>query len=89
MIAIRQTEPALTDPDWTGTDPAVDPDRCVTFRRGPLLVVVNLGRVPAERRVPVGSEVLTAWRPVPTPDGSGPIRLSPESAAVLRTGSRR
>ncbi|WP_171162356.1 malto-oligosyltrehalose trehalohydrolase [Streptomyces sp. I05A-00742] len=86
LIALRHAEPALTDPDWTGTDPAVDADRCVTFRRGPLLVVVNLGRVPAERPVPAGTEVLAAWRPVPAPGRSGRLRLSPESAAVLRTG---
>ncbi|MBC2877511.1 MULTISPECIES: malto-oligosyltrehalose trehalohydrolase [Streptomyces] len=84
LTALRHTEPSLTAPDWTGTDPAVTPNRCVTFRRGPLLVAANLGRTPAALPVPPATRVLAAWRPLTAPDGNGPPHLPPESAAVLR-----
>ncbi|MFI0739034.1 malto-oligosyltrehalose trehalohydrolase [Streptomyces sp. NPDC021100] len=84
LITLRHAEPSLTAPDWTDTDPAAAPDRCVTFRRGPLLVAANLGRAPAELPVPPATSVLAAWRPLPHPDEHGLLHLPPESAAVLR-----
>ncbi|KNB53360.1 malto-oligosyltrehalose trehalohydrolase [Streptomyces caatingaensis] len=82
LITLRRTEPSLTSPDWTDTSPAMGPDRCLTFRRGAVLVAANLGATAVELAVPDGSEVLAAWRPVVVEEGV--LRLPAECAAVIR-----
>ncbi|GAA0388723.1 malto-oligosyltrehalose trehalohydrolase [Streptomyces luteireticuli] len=86
LLALRRTQPSLTSPDWTDTSPAMGADRCLTFRRGPLLIAANLGRSPAAIDVPGKPHVLASWRPLEPPDTGGAVRLPGESAAVLRVG---
>ncbi|MGW1907249.1 malto-oligosyltrehalose trehalohydrolase [Streptomyces cinnamoneus] len=89
LIALRHTEPALTDPRWAYGDLSADA-RTVRFARGPLHVAVNLGAETAALRMgaaAAGAEVVAAWRPVPPPDAEGVLRLPPETAVVLRAGA--
>ncbi|MFF4158945.1 malto-oligosyltrehalose trehalohydrolase [Streptomyces sp. NPDC001678] len=86
LIALRRAEPALTDPRWRYEALSVTADGVVSFRRGPLHIVVNLADRPAAARLsgPV-TEAVATWRPVGLPDGEdGVLRLPPETAAVLR-----
>ncbi|MEU4209307.1 malto-oligosyltrehalose trehalohydrolase [Streptomyces sp. NPDC026206] len=91
LIALRHAEPALTDPRWTYGALSATGQGTVCFRRGPLLVAVNLGGRPAA--VPLGpgpacEEVRAAWQPVDLPGEDGVLTLPAESAAVLRCGGR-
>ncbi|MEV4741412.1 malto-oligosyltrehalose trehalohydrolase [Streptomyces sp. NPDC049555] len=86
LIALRRTEPALTDPDWHYEALDVTP-HTVHFARGPVHVAVNLSAESA--RIPLGpaaagAELLAAWQPVPPPAPDGTLRLPPHTPAVLR-----
>ncbi len=85
-IALRLSEPDLTDPDLTAVHAVFDEEaRWFAFRRGDVRVAVNLADRPA--RIPLGGDgvrVLAAWEPVSVPDGgAGELVLPPESCAVL------
>jgi maltooligosyltrehalose trehalohydrolase len=89
LIALRRTQPDLTDPDLAGVKVAFDEDaRWLVFRRGDLRVAVNLGREAAG--IPLGSDgrdrVLAAWGRVSAPGADGVLRLPGESAVVLADG---
>ncbi|WP_112467063.1 malto-oligosyltrehalose trehalohydrolase [Streptomyces triticisoli] len=85
LIALRHEQPDLTDPDLADTKVAYDEDaRWLAFRRGDVLVAVNLGKEPAA--IPLGSrpaEVLAAWEPVTAPGADGLLRVPGQSCAVL------
>ncbi|OII65316.1 malto-oligosyltrehalose trehalohydrolase [Streptomyces sp. CC53] len=85
LIALRLSEPDLTDPDLTALHAVFDEEaRWFAYRRGDVRVAVNLADRPA--RVPLGGDgvrVLAAWEPVSVPDGAGELVLPPESCAVL------
>lgn len=85
LIALRRTRPDLTDPDIAAVKVVHDEEaRWLTFRRGDLRTVVNLGKEPAV--IPLGRNncrVLAAWEPVRPPHPDGEFRLPPESCAVL------
>ncbi|PZH00363.1 malto-oligosyltrehalose trehalohydrolase [Streptomyces sp. NTH33] len=85
LIALRREQPDLTDPDLADTKVAYDEDaRWLAFRRGDVLVAVNLGEEPAA--IPLGSrpaEVLAAWEPVAAPGPDGLLRVPGRSCAVL------
>ncbi|WP_073951375.1 malto-oligosyltrehalose trehalohydrolase [Streptomyces kebangsaanensis] len=85
LIALRREQPDLTDPDLADTKVAHDEDaRWLAFRRGDVLVAVNLGEEPAA--IPLGSrpaEVLVAWEPVAAPGPDGLLRVPGQSCAVL------
>ncbi|WP_309094653.1 malto-oligosyltrehalose trehalohydrolase [Streptomyces sp.] len=85
LLALRREQPDLTDPDLADTKVAYDEERrWLAFRRGDVLVAVNLAPEPAE--LPLGvphARVLAAWEPVPTPGADGVVRLPGESGVVL------
>ncbi|MGV9350102.1 malto-oligosyltrehalose trehalohydrolase [Streptomyces spiralis] len=85
LIALRQEQPDLTDPDLADTKVAYDEEaRWFAFRRGDVRVAVNLGKEPAA--IPLGTrpaELLAAWDPVDVPDGDGVLHLPGESCVVL------
>ncbi|MER8219245.1 malto-oligosyltrehalose trehalohydrolase [Streptomyces sp. NPDC094143] len=85
LLALRREQPDLTDPDLADTKVAYDEERrWLAFRRGDVLVAVNLAPEPAE--LPLGvphARVLAAWEPVRTPGADGVVRLPGESGVVL------
>ncbi|MDT0389356.1 malto-oligosyltrehalose trehalohydrolase [Streptomyces sp. DSM 41921] len=85
LLALRHEQPDLTDPDLADTKVAHDEERrWLAFRRGDVLVAVNLAPEPAE--LPLGvphARVLAAWEPVEPPGADGVVRLPGESAVVL------
>ncbi|MFJ1648181.1 malto-oligosyltrehalose trehalohydrolase [Streptomyces sp. NPDC088258] len=89
LIALRHTQPDLSDPDLAAVRVAYDEvARWLTFRRGDLRVAVNLSARAVE--IPVGGagRVLAAWdRPGTGLDGAeGVLRLPAESCVVLADG---
>ncbi len=84
LIALRRGEPDLTDPDLAALRIAFDEQgRWLAYRRGDLLIAVNLGAGQAEIPVGGGGRIAAAWGKVRVPDGDGVLRLSPESCVVL------
>jgi len=88
LIALRHAEPDLTDPDLSDVKVAFDENaRWLAFRRGDVLVAVNLG---AERAaIPLGARrarVLAAWEPVELSGADGLLGLPGESCVVLVQG---
>ncbi|GGZ26649.1 malto-oligosyltrehalose trehalohydrolase [Streptomyces poonensis] len=85
LIALRRTQPDLSDPDLAEVRAAHDGQaRWFAFRRGDIRVAVNLGREPAA--IPLGvhrARVLAAWEPVAAPGPDGVLRLPGESCVVL------
>ncbi|MDQ0993687.1 malto-oligosyltrehalose trehalohydrolase [Streptomyces sp. V3I7] len=85
LIALRRDQPDLTDPDLADTKVAYDEEgRWLAFRRGDVLVAVNLGKEPAA--IPVGTRravVLAAWDEVEAPGPDGLLHVPGESCAVL------
>lgn len=85
LTALRQEQPDLTDPDLADTKVAYDEEaRWFAFRRGDVLVALNLAETPAE--IPLGNrpvEVLAAWEPVTAPGADGVLHVPAESCAVL------
>ncbi|WP_435281876.1 malto-oligosyltrehalose trehalohydrolase [Streptomyces koelreuteriae] len=88
LIALRREQPDLTDPDLADTKVAYDEQRrWIAFRRGDVLVAVNLAPEPAELSLGVPrARVLAAWEPVETPGADGVLRLPGESGVVLSQG---
>ncbi|MFE6524673.1 malto-oligosyltrehalose trehalohydrolase [Streptomyces sp. NPDC057794] len=85
LLTLRREEPDLTDPDLADTKVAYDDERrWIAFRRGDVLVAVNLAPEPAALSLGVPhARVLAAWEPVETPGADGVVRLAGESAVVL------
>ncbi|MFI8165141.1 malto-oligosyltrehalose trehalohydrolase [Streptomyces sp. NPDC086081] len=85
LLTLRREQPDLTDPDLADTKVAYDEERrWLAFRRGDVLVAVNLAPEPAE--LPLGvphARVLAAWEPVEAPGEDGVVRLPGESGVVL------
>lgn len=85
LIALRRTQPDLSDPDLAEVRVAHDARaRWFAFRRGDVRVAVNLGPEPAA--IPLGvrhARVLAAWEPVGAPDPDGVLHLPGESCVVL------
>ncbi|MFC7840724.1 malto-oligosyltrehalose trehalohydrolase [Streptomyces sp. NPDC001046] len=85
LLALRHAQPDLTDPDLADTKVAFDEERrWIAFRRGDVLVAVNLAAEPAD--LPLGvphARVLAAWEPVDTPGADGVVRVPAESGVVL------
>ncbi|MFI9585724.1 malto-oligosyltrehalose trehalohydrolase [Streptomyces sp. NPDC052236] len=89
LIALRHTQPDLTDPDLAAVNVAYDEGaRWLAYRRGDLRIAVNLAKEPAA--IPLGGSgvgrVLAAWEPVRPPGADGLLRLPPESCVVLADG---
>ncbi|PPS77255.1 MULTISPECIES: malto-oligosyltrehalose trehalohydrolase [Streptomyces] len=85
LLALRHEQPDLTDPDLADTKVAYDEERrWIAFRRGDVLVAVNLAS--EEAALPLGvphARVLAAWEPVDRPGADGAVRLPGEAAVVL------
>ncbi|MFJ6992817.1 malto-oligosyltrehalose trehalohydrolase [Streptomyces sp. NPDC003090] len=86
LIALRASQPDLTDPDLAAVHVSYDEEaRWIAYRRGDVRVVVNLSDRPA--RVPLGPDgvrVLAAWEPVEPPGpGGGELLVPAESCVVL------
>ncbi|MGI5458958.1 malto-oligosyltrehalose trehalohydrolase [Streptomyces sp. CA-249302] len=85
LIALRQEQADLTDPDLADTKVAYDEqERWLAFRRGDVRVAVNLAKSPAT--IPLGprhARVLAAWEPVEAPGADGVLNVPGESAVVL------
>ncbi|MGW3988344.1 malto-oligosyltrehalose trehalohydrolase [Streptomyces sp. NPDC004830] len=85
LLALRHAQPDLTDPDLADTKVAFDEERrWIAFRRGDVLVAVNLAAEPAD--LPLGvphARVLAAWEPVDPPGEDGVVRVPSESGVVL------
>lgn len=85
LVALRHAQPDLPDPDLADTRVVFDEDRrWLAFRRGDVLVAVNLAGEPAA--IALGAphaRVLAAWEPVGTPGPDGVLHLPGESAVVL------
>ncbi|MEV3993663.1 malto-oligosyltrehalose trehalohydrolase [Streptomyces sp. NPDC049837] len=84
LIALRASQPDLTDPDLAAVRVAYDEEaRWLVYRRGDLRVAVNFAKEPA--LIPLGTRgrVLAAWEPVEMPNGDGVMTLPPESCVVL------
>ena len=88
LIALRHTQPDLSDPDLADVKVAHDENaRWLAFRRGDVRVAVNLGKEPAA--IPLGTRparVLAAWEPVQVPGADGVLSLPGESCVVLLQG---
>ncbi|MGW1210058.1 malto-oligosyltrehalose trehalohydrolase [Streptomyces sp. NPDC002499] len=88
LLALRQEQPDLTDPDLADTKVAYDEgERWLAFRRGDVRVAVNLAKEPAA--IPLGprqARVLAAWEPVEAPGADGVLNVPGESAVVLLQG---
>jgi maltooligosyltrehalose trehalohydrolase len=85
LLALRREQPDLTDPDLADTKVAYDEERrWIAFRRGDVLVAVNLAPEPASLSLGVPhARVLAAWEPVSTPGADGVVLLPGESGVVL------
>ncbi|MGW6455709.1 malto-oligosyltrehalose trehalohydrolase [Streptomyces sp. NPDC055078] len=84
LIALRRTQPDLTDPDLAAVKVAYDEEaRWLAVRRGDLRIAVNLSEKPAEIPLGSGGRVLAAWEPVRPPGADGVLRLGAESCVVL------
>ncbi|WP_320783651.1 malto-oligosyltrehalose trehalohydrolase [Streptomyces sp. CRN 30] len=85
LIALRRSQPDLSDPDLAEVRAAHDEAaRWFAFRRGDVRVAVNLGPEPAA--IPLGvhrARVLAAWEPVGAPGPDGVLHLPGESCVVL------
>ncbi|MFB7732937.1 malto-oligosyltrehalose trehalohydrolase [Streptomyces sp. NPDC056112] len=85
LTALRHEQPDLTDPDLADTKVAYDEEaRWFAFRRGDVLVALNLAKEPAQ--IPLGNrptEVLAAWETVAAPGADGLLHVPAESCAVL------
>lgn len=85
LIRLRRSQPDLRDPDLAAVRVAFDEERrWLTFRRGDVRVVVNLGTesvtVALGRN---GVRVLASWEPVEHPGPDGRLHVPGESAVVL------
>ncbi|MGH3371419.1 MAG: DUF3459 domain-containing protein, partial [Nocardioidaceae bacterium] len=81
LIALRRGHPALLDGDLAAVTVAADEaEGRLEMRRGPVALLVNLGR--ADQRFPVGGEVALA-----TTEGiacaRGAVTVPPDSAAIV------
>ncbi|MCE0447803.1 DUF3459 domain-containing protein [Streptomyces tricolor] len=85
LIALRQEQPDLTDPDLADTKVAYDADaRWLAFRRGDVRVAVNLGRRrPRFRSAPAGWRSSRPGEPVQAPGPDGLLQVPGESCVVL------
>ncbi|MEU0192667.1 malto-oligosyltrehalose trehalohydrolase [Streptomyces afghaniensis] len=85
LLALRHEQPDLTDPDLADTKVAYDEERrWIAFRRGDVLVAVNLAPEPAALSLGVPhARVLAAWEPVETPGADGVVHVPGESGVVL------
>ncbi|MFD7613511.1 malto-oligosyltrehalose trehalohydrolase [Streptomyces sp. NPDC059828] len=85
LIALRRSQPDLSDPDLAAVRIAYDEEaRWFVFRRGDLRVAVNLGEAPAV--IPLGggpARVLAVWNGVRAPGPDGTLELPGESCVVL------
>lgn len=86
LIALRRCEPGLGEDDLRAVQVRTGGD-WVAVRRGDLHVVANLGPAEAVVDLPVPGQVLLAWDQTRL-DGTGALRLPPESVAVVRSGTR-
>ncbi|MGI5403563.1 malto-oligosyltrehalose trehalohydrolase [Streptomyces sp. CA-135486] len=87
LIALRRTQPDLTDPDLAAVKVAYDEQaRWLAYRRGDLRVAVNFAKEEAAIPLGGGGRVLAAWREARGPGGDGVLRLPPESCVVLSDG---
>ncbi|MBW8736667.1 MAG: malto-oligosyltrehalose trehalohydrolase [Streptomyces turgidiscabies] len=88
LIALRHTQPDLTDPDLSDIKVAYDEEaRWIGFRRGDVRVVANLSAKSAA--IPLGprrARVLAAWEPVELPGADGLLHVPGESCVVLEQG---
>ncbi|MFE7567583.1 malto-oligosyltrehalose trehalohydrolase [Streptomyces sp. NPDC057539] len=87
LIALRHTQPDLSDQDLAAVRVAYDEEaRWLAYRRGDLRVAVNLSAEPA--LIPLGNagRVLASWEPTEPPGADGVLRLPPESCVVLTDG---
>ena len=84
LIALRHDQADLSDPDLSAVTVAYDEGaRWLAYRRGEVLIAVNLSQETREIPLSPGSRVLGAWEPVEPPGEDGVLRLPPESCAVL------
>ncbi|WP_351222881.1 malto-oligosyltrehalose trehalohydrolase [Streptomyces sp. NPDC002133] len=84
LIALRRTQPDLSDPDLAAVRVAYDEDaRWFVFRRGDLRVAVNLGKDPATIPLGGGARLLAVWDGVRAPGADGVLELPGESCVVL------
>ncbi|WP_338673693.1 malto-oligosyltrehalose trehalohydrolase [Streptomyces sp. SCSIO 30461] len=85
LIALRRSQPDLSDPDLAAVRVAYDEEaRWFVFRRGDLRIAVNLGEAPAV--IPLGggeAGVLAVWNGVRAPGPDGVLELPGESCVVL------
>ncbi|MFE7777186.1 malto-oligosyltrehalose trehalohydrolase [Streptomyces sp. NPDC057445] len=87
LIALRRTEPDLSDPDLAAVRVAYDEEaRWFVFRRGDIRVVVNLAEDAAAIPLGGGGRVLAAWDAVRAPGADGVLELPGESCVVLADG---
>jgi maltooligosyltrehalose trehalohydrolase len=86
LIALRVAEPDLADPDLSSIRVDYDEDaRSLVVHRGALRVLVNLASAGQRFAVPTAEVVLATG---PADLGTDDVLLGPESAAIVRTGSR-
>ena len=83
LIALRSSEPELTDFDLRHVQVDIDEDeRWLVLHRGRLRVIANLSAEP--RTIPVGaSDLLLATGAIDVADGA--VTVGPQSAAIVRT----
>ncbi|MCX4584812.1 malto-oligosyltrehalose trehalohydrolase [Streptomyces sp. NBC_01481] len=87
LIALRRTQPDLTDPDLEAVKVAYDGSaRWLAYRRGDTLVAINLAKEATGIPLGAGARVLASWDPVEAPGVDGVLRLPPESCVVLAEG---
>ncbi|MFD7445629.1 malto-oligosyltrehalose trehalohydrolase [Streptomyces sp. NPDC059909] len=87
LIALRRTQPDLSDPDLAAVRVAYDEDaRWLVFRRGDLRVAVNLAKGPATIPLGGGARLLAVWDGVRGPGADGVLELPGESCVVLADG---
>lgn len=87
LIALRRTQPDLTDPDLEAVNVAYDESaRWLAYRRGDTLVAINLAKEAAGIPLGAGGRVLASWDRGEPPGADGVLRLPPESCVVLAEG---
>jgi maltooligosyltrehalose trehalohydrolase len=85
LIALRESEPALRDGDFTKTSAACDEEKqWLTMERPPFVVTCNWGKNPARVPMPKGGfQICLASVPLERME-NGAVLLPPDSVAVLR-----
>ncbi|MGR6973437.1 malto-oligosyltrehalose trehalohydrolase [Streptomyces cynarae] len=85
LVALRRSQPDLSDPDLGDVKVTYDEDaRWLAFRRGDVRVAVNLAKEPSPISLGLrNARVLAAWEPVQPPDEDGVVTVPGESCVVL------